>query len=181
MDRAKKYPEWGNLITKEHTWYPLTDKWILAQKLGIPKIQFTEDMKLRMKENQNVGASVLLRKGTKYSPEQIGRQVWSRDWRKGHPKTAPPGDSFHTQSTNPDSIVDLKKCMLTGTWYSCLQRGSFRSWQIQRLMLAANHWTDQRVPSGEAREMTEGAEGLWPHTKININQSNPSPLKAPRY
>jgi hypothetical protein len=23
---------------KEHTWYALTDKWILAQKLGIPKI-----------------------------------------------------------------------------------------------------------------------------------------------
>jgi len=25
-------------ITKENTWYALTDKWILAQNLGIPKI-----------------------------------------------------------------------------------------------------------------------------------------------
>jgi hypothetical protein len=25
-------------MTKEHTWYALSDKWILAQKLGIPKI-----------------------------------------------------------------------------------------------------------------------------------------------
>ena len=25
-------PEWGNSITKEHTWYALTDKWTLAQK-----------------------------------------------------------------------------------------------------------------------------------------------------
>ena len=29
------HPEWGNLITKEHTWYALTDKWILALKLRI--------------------------------------------------------------------------------------------------------------------------------------------------
>jgi hypothetical protein len=27
--------EWGNPITKEHSWYGLTDKWILAQNLRI--------------------------------------------------------------------------------------------------------------------------------------------------
>ena len=32
--------EWDNPITKEHTWYALTDKRILAQKLRISKIQF---------------------------------------------------------------------------------------------------------------------------------------------
>jgi hypothetical protein len=37
-------------MTKEHTWYVLTDKWILAQKLGISKIQFTDHMKLKKKE-----------------------------------------------------------------------------------------------------------------------------------
>ena len=35
------HPEWGNPITKELTWYVLTDKWILAQKFRIPKIQDT--------------------------------------------------------------------------------------------------------------------------------------------
>ena len=35
------HPEWGNPITKELTCYVLTDKWILAQKLRIPKIQDT--------------------------------------------------------------------------------------------------------------------------------------------
>jgi hypothetical protein len=45
--------------------YALTDKWILAQKLGIPKIQFTDHIKLKKKEDQSVGASVLLRKGNK--------------------------------------------------------------------------------------------------------------------
>ena len=35
---------------------------MLAQKHGIPKIQFTDHMKLRKKEDQSVGASDLLRK-----------------------------------------------------------------------------------------------------------------------
>jgi hypothetical protein len=31
MDGTRKcHPEWGNPITKEHRWYTLTDKWILA-------------------------------------------------------------------------------------------------------------------------------------------------------
>jgi hypothetical protein len=42
-----------------------TDKWILAQKLGIPKIQFTKHMKLKKKKDQRVDTSVLLRRGDK--------------------------------------------------------------------------------------------------------------------
>ena len=73
MDGTRKYhPEQGNPIIKEHTWYALTDKWILGKKLRIPKIQFTDHMKLK-KEDQSVGDSVLLRRGTKYSQEQICR------------------------------------------------------------------------------------------------------------
>jgi hypothetical protein len=62
MDRTRKYhPECGNPIAKEQTWYALTDKWILAQKLQITNIQFTDHMKLKKMEDQSVGASVLLR------------------------------------------------------------------------------------------------------------------------
>ena len=74
MDGTRKYhPEKGDPITKEHTWYALTDKWILAQKLGIPKIKFTGHMKLKKKEDQSVSDSVLLRRRTKYSQDQIWR------------------------------------------------------------------------------------------------------------
>jgi hypothetical protein len=52
-------------ITKEHTWYAHSDRWILAQGLRISKIQFTDHMKLKKKEDQSVGASVLLRRGNK--------------------------------------------------------------------------------------------------------------------
>ena len=62
---SKYYPEWGNPITKEHTWYVLTDNWILAQKFRIPKIQFTDYMKLKKNEDHSVTTSVLLRRGIK--------------------------------------------------------------------------------------------------------------------
>jgi len=41
------------------------DKWILAQKLGMPKLQFMDHMKLKKKKNRSVDASVLLRRGNK--------------------------------------------------------------------------------------------------------------------
>jgi hypothetical protein len=66
MDGSGGYhPEWGNPITKEHTWYALTYKWILAQKLRIPKIQFAKHMKLKKKEGQSVDTSILLRRENK--------------------------------------------------------------------------------------------------------------------
>ena len=65
MDGTRKYPELGNPITKEHTWYALCDKWLLTQKFRIPKTQFTDYMKPKKKEDQSVDASVLLRRGNK--------------------------------------------------------------------------------------------------------------------
>jgi hypothetical protein len=66
MDGIWKYhPEWGNLVKKEHTWHILTDKWILAKKLGIPKVQFNDHMKLNKKEEQSVDTLVFLRRGNR--------------------------------------------------------------------------------------------------------------------
>jgi hypothetical protein len=48
MDGSGEYhTEWGNPVTKEHTCYALTDKWLLAQKLRIPIIQLLKHMKLK--------------------------------------------------------------------------------------------------------------------------------------
>ena len=65
------HPEWGNPITKEITWYALTDKWILAQKLRIPKIQFAKHMKLKKNEDQSVDTLPLLRIGNKTPMEGV--------------------------------------------------------------------------------------------------------------
>ena len=43
-------------VSEEHTWYVLTDKWILAQKLRIPMIQPTNHVELKKKEDQTIYA-----------------------------------------------------------------------------------------------------------------------------
>jgi hypothetical protein len=63
---------------------------------------------------------------------------------------------------------------ITSVWYSCLLRGSFRAWQIQRQILPASHWTEHGVPNGGVRERIEGTEGLWNtigRTTISTNQT----------
>ena len=66
MDGSRKYhPERGNSVTKDHTWYILTNKWVLGKEHGIPTIQLTDHMKLKNREDQRVDASVLLRRGNK--------------------------------------------------------------------------------------------------------------------
>jgi hypothetical protein len=53
--------------------YVLTDKWILAQKLRIPKIQiqFAKHMKLKRNEDQSVDTLPLLRIGNKTPTEGV--------------------------------------------------------------------------------------------------------------
>jgi hypothetical protein len=47
--------------------YALAGKWILAQKLRIPKVQFIDHMKLKKKGDQSVDISVFfLKEVTKY-------------------------------------------------------------------------------------------------------------------
>ena len=62
---AGKWMELENIIlsevTKEQTWYVLTDKWILAQKFGMPEIQVTDHMKFKKKEDQSMDALLLFR------------------------------------------------------------------------------------------------------------------------
>jgi hypothetical protein len=74
MNGTGKYPDWHNLIPKEHTWYALTDKWILAQKLWLRKVQFTDHMKLK-KEDHCVDTLVLLRKGDKINLKNFNLEL----------------------------------------------------------------------------------------------------------
>jgi hypothetical protein len=52
-------------------------------KLGVPKIQFTDNMKLKKKEDQNVDALVLLRRGNQIIMEVEGeRDLEGREERR---------------------------------------------------------------------------------------------------
>jgi hypothetical protein len=78
-----------------------------------------------------------------------------------------------TQSPNLDTVVDAKKCLLTGAWYSCLLKGSATACPIQMWMLIAIHGTEERVINGWVKGNTEGAEGVCNsigRTTISTNQ-----------
>jgi hypothetical protein len=154
MDRTRKYP-----------------KWILAPKLWIPKIQFTDLMKHK-KEDQSVDPSVLLR--TKHSWEQIWRQSVEQGLKERSSRDSSTWGCIPYTVTKPWHYWDAKKCLLKRAWYSCLLRGSARALQIQRKMLAANHRTERGVPSGRVRERTEGAEDVCNpigRTTLSTNQT----------
>jgi hypothetical protein len=130
-----KWMELENIIlsevTKEHKWYTLTDKWILAQKLGIPNIQFTDQMKLKKKEDQIMDTLILLRRENKIpmggiSPTEYLSNVDTKCGAETEGKTIPiclTWGSIHIQSPNPNTIGNAKKCLFTGARYSCLLRG----------------------------------------------------------
>jgi hypothetical protein len=66
MDGTRRYhPESSNQDIKGHTWYVLTDQWILAQKHRIPRMQPINHMKLKKKEEQSVDALILPTVGNK--------------------------------------------------------------------------------------------------------------------
>jgi hypothetical protein len=62
-----KWMELENIImskviqSQKNTHDTFTFKWILAQKLGIPNIQFTDQLKLKKKEDQSMNTLVLCR------------------------------------------------------------------------------------------------------------------------
>ena len=155
MDVSGGYhPEWGNPVTKEVTWYALTDKWILAQKLRIAKIQFAKYMKLKEKEDQSGDTLVLLRMGNKIPIEEVTQSVKQRlkEW----PSRDCPTWGFNPYTTTKtDTIVDANKSLLTGDWYSCLLRGSASARQIQKCMLTVIHWMEHRVPKEGVKVLKE--------------------------
>jgi hypothetical protein len=82
----------------------------------------------RIKKSKNVDASTLLSRGnkilmggnmdTKYGVETEGKVIQELLYLEIHPIN---------RHLNSDTIVDAKKCLRTGSYYSCLLRGSARA------------------------------------------------------
>jgi hypothetical protein len=81
-----KWMELENIILSEitqsqkntHGSFALTEKWILAPKLEISKIHFTDKVKAKKKEDQSVDVSVFLRWGNKILTGENMETEWSR-------------------------------------------------------------------------------------------------------
>ena len=82
-------------------------------------------------------ALVLLRRKNK-TGEKIQGQIEEQRLKKRSTETASPGEPSHMHSPKPSTIADAKKCLLAGTRYECLLRGSPRVIEIQLMLLATN-------------------------------------------
>ena len=72
-------------------------------------------------------------------------------------ETAIPRDPSSLQTPNPDTIADVKKHLLKGSWCRCPLSGSERAWSIQMWMLAANDQTKHGDPNeGEGLKELKG-------------------------
>jgi hypothetical protein len=71
-------------------------------------------MKLKKEEDQSVYTLILLRR-IKIPLEGVTETMFRAETEKNdHAETALPGDPSHKQPTNPDTIVDTNKSLLTG-------------------------------------------------------------------
>ena len=138
----------------------LTDKWILAQKHRTPKIQFAKHKKIKRRKDQWVILHSSLEQGTKYPRKELQRQSLELRWKDGPSRDYHTWDLSHNQPPNPDTIAYASKILLKGTWYSYLMWNYASAWQIQKWMLTVIYWMEHRAPNGEARESTQGAEGV---------------------
>lgn len=76
---------------KNHTWYILSDM-LLAQYLRLPRLESTDHIKIKEKEDQSGDAVVLFKRGNKDIHRKVsGHSVLRRDWSNGHSESATSG------------------------------------------------------------------------------------------
>jgi hypothetical protein len=81
-------------------------------------------------------------------------------------------------SPNPDTIADVKKCLLPGAQYSSPLKGSVRARPIQIWRYTAKYWTGHGDPNGEVRARNVGAEGVYSLIGRTTISTNEIPLSS---
>jgi hypothetical protein len=147
---------------RNHSWEKYRREWHTHHvKEPGPKIQFAKHKKIKKRADQWVDTSFLLRKGNKMPMKGVTETKFGakmKGWtiqRLSHLGTHPI-ISHQTQTL----LHYARKILLKGPWYSCLIWGYASAWQIQKWMLTVIYKMEQRAPNGEARESTQGAEGI---------------------
>jgi hypothetical protein len=82
------------------------------------------------------------------------------------------------QSPNTYTILDAKKCMLIGVWYSCLLGSFSRAWQILRQILTAKCLTEHWDPNAGVRGRAERAEVACNSLKEQLVSINHRPQSS---
>jgi hypothetical protein len=108
-----------NPITKEVIRYVLTEKWILAQKHRIPKIQFAKH-KIKKRKDQWVDTSFFLRIGNKIPMKGVTETKFGAKMKEWTIQRLPHPGIHPIICPNPDTIAYASKILMEGPCYSCL-------------------------------------------------------------
>jgi hypothetical protein len=141
--------------------------------LWIPKIQFTDHLKLKRKEDQSLDASVLLRRATKYS-----RNMEAKYGPETEGKTIQRLPHLGIHSIYRHQTQKLLSMQRSFCWQEPDIAVSCEDWQIQKRMLVANHWTEQGVPNGAVWERTERAEEVCNPIGRTMISTNKTPQSS---
>jgi hypothetical protein len=107
-------PKWDNPTPKEQTWYVLSDKWILAQKLSIPKIELQNIWNSRIRKTKMWIVWSFLEGEQNSHGRNYRDKVQNRDWRKDHSEIILPGHPSYKKPPNSDTLMNANKNLLTG-------------------------------------------------------------------
>ena len=154
------HPEWGNQITKEVTWYALSDKWILAQKPWIPKIQPRKHKKIK-KDDQLMDTSFLPRIGNKISMEGVAETKFGANT-KGWTIQRLPNPGIHpTISHQTQTLLDMpaRFCWKDPDIASCCLWGKASVWQIQKWMFTVIIGWNTGPPMEELEKVPKELKG----------------------
>ena len=120
MNGTWKYPEWGDSVTKEHTWYALTNKWVLAHKFRISKFNSQTIWIPRRKKTKMWMVQCFLEGWTKYSQKEMWRQSVEQRLKERTSRDCPTWGSIPYTATNPGCYCGCREVRADGSliWLS---------------------------------------------------------------
>ena len=154
------HSERGNPITKEHTWYALTDSGYYPRNLECPRYTSQTKWSSRRRKTKVWILQSFFEGKTKHPWKELQRQsVGQREGmtiqRLPHLEIHPIYiHQTHTRLWMPTSAC-WQKPDIAVSWETLPVPNKYRGECSQ-----PNHWTEHRVPNGGARERTQGAEGV---------------------
>ena len=113
--------------------------------------------------------------GTKYSQAEIWRQRVEQRLKERPPRDCPTWESIPYTATKPRRYSGCQKVLADGSliWL-------FPARLCLSLKLAANRWTEFRIPDGRVEEGTEGTEGVCsPMEGTTVSTDQPRPPELP--
>jgi hypothetical protein len=132
-------------------------------------------MNLKKNEDQSVDTLVLLRRGSKYSWEEIQRQSLEQKLKERPSSDCPTWGSIPYTVTKPRHYCGCQQVLADRSLICYLLGDSGSAYKYRSGCSQPFIGSEHRVPSGGARERTQGAEGVCSPIEETVIRTNQYP------